>query len=151
MNWEAVGSTAELIAAIAVLITLIFLTIQIRTNNELTRRNNRDMTVDHWLAWRNLLGSNQIVADIWLRGTRGEELSETEALQFRELTKAFFLTYAIWESRARENGEDHIVDIAVTSLANELQNPEQTHLRAVWIAQASDTEFNQKVKQALGD
>ena len=99
MSWEAVGSTAELIAAIAVLITLIFLTIQIRTNNELSRRNNRDMTVDHWLAWRQLLGSNQTVADIWLRGCRGGQLNESDALQFRELTKAFFLIYAIWESK----------------------------------------------------
>jgi hypothetical protein len=149
MSWEAVGSTAELIAAIAVLITLIFLTIQIRTNNELSRRNNRDMTVDHWLAWRQLLGSNQTVADIWLRGCRGGQLNESDALQFRELTKAFFLIYAIWESRARENGELYVVDIAVNSLVAELQNPAQTNLREVWLSQASVTEFNQRVKTAL--
>ena len=35
MNWDAIGAVAELIGAVAVLITLVFLTLQLRYANVL--------------------------------------------------------------------------------------------------------------------
>ena len=37
MNWDALGAIAELIGAIAVLVTLVFLTLQLRYANVLAR------------------------------------------------------------------------------------------------------------------
>lgn len=37
MNWEAVGAFGEIIGALAVLITLIYLSVQIRESSEATR------------------------------------------------------------------------------------------------------------------
>ena len=34
MNWEALGAISELLAAVAVFITLIYLAIQVRENNK---------------------------------------------------------------------------------------------------------------------
>ena len=37
MNWDAIGAIAELIGAIAVLITLVFLTLQLRYSNYISQ------------------------------------------------------------------------------------------------------------------
>lgn len=149
MNWEALGSIAELVAALAVLATLIFLSMQIRTNNELTRRANRDKTVDQWHSWRQLLGSNREVASLWLRGCRGAELSEEESLQFTELARALFLICAVWALRAQENNQPDILDLASTTLSMELHGDSKQGLREMWLAQASETPFNDLVKSKL--
>ena len=51
MNWEALGSIAELISGIAVLITLIYLAIQIRQNTATAReailRSQTDRNMDN--------------------------------------------------------------------------------------------------------
>ena len=39
MNWEAMGATGEIVGAIAVVVTLLYLATQIRRSNELSRFN----------------------------------------------------------------------------------------------------------------
>ena len=41
MNWDAVGATAELLGAVAVFITLAYLTIQVKQNSKTQELNNR--------------------------------------------------------------------------------------------------------------
>ncbi len=150
MNWEALGSIAELVAALAVLVTLIFLTIQVKTNNELTRRANRDKTIEQFNAWRQLIGSDPHVANIWMRGCRGDNLSEAENLQFIELTKSLFLIYAAWSLRAQENGQDDVMEIAAGSLAEELNGDSRSAIREIWLAQANNGPFKTIVRKKLG-
>lgn len=51
MNWEALGAVAEFIGGIAVLITLVYLAIQVRQNNQMAResilRNQTDRNMDN--------------------------------------------------------------------------------------------------------
>lgn len=42
MNWDAIGASAELLAAFGVIVTLLFLAIQIRTNTRVTRASTFD-------------------------------------------------------------------------------------------------------------
>ena len=41
MNWEALGALAEFTAAIAVILTLIYLAVQIKQSGQLVEQNNR--------------------------------------------------------------------------------------------------------------
>lgn len=41
MNWEAIGAIGEIVAAAAVLITLIYLAVQIRQNTNQMERSDR--------------------------------------------------------------------------------------------------------------
>ena len=45
MNWEAIGAIGELIAAVAVVVTLIYLATQIRQNNKLLTSGSRQALV----------------------------------------------------------------------------------------------------------
>lgn len=42
MNWDALGAIAELVGALAVLITLIYLALQVRQNNRLMQAQHRE-------------------------------------------------------------------------------------------------------------
>ena len=44
MNWQAIGAAGEVLGAIAVLLTLIYLTLQIRQNTKATRLQTAQAT-----------------------------------------------------------------------------------------------------------
>ena len=41
MNWDAIGATAELLGAVAVLATLVYLSLQIRQSNKLAEAESQ--------------------------------------------------------------------------------------------------------------
>ena len=52
MNWEAIGALAELLAAVGVIVSLVYLASQIRHSREQMRQNTRaveaQVTWAHW-------------------------------------------------------------------------------------------------------
>ena len=47
MNWEAIGTVSEIVGALAVVITLAYLAVQIRQNNDLLRSESRQALVSN--------------------------------------------------------------------------------------------------------
>jgi hypothetical protein len=45
MNWDAIGALAELAAAVGVIITLVYLAVQIRQSSSLVAQNNKLLDV----------------------------------------------------------------------------------------------------------
>ena len=77
MNWDALGAIGEIIGAIAVVITLGFLAIQIRystrsmdESNRLQRATAIDRHADSVNRWRGSLSENEDLARIWLAEIR---------------------------------------------------------------------------------
>ena len=68
MNWEAFGSIAEGLGAAGVIATLLYLVLQLRTNNQLLRseceRVSTQITVEAGLA----IAENREVAELFSRG-----------------------------------------------------------------------------------
>ena len=62
MNWEAIGAISEIIGAIAVVVTLIYLAVQVRQNSEIQAADVRAT---------NFFG----MADTWRIGAESPELS----------------------------------------------------------------------------
>ena len=50
MNWEAIGATAELLGAIAVVATLAYLAVQIRQTNEISRTQAYHLAIEQLVA-----------------------------------------------------------------------------------------------------
>jgi len=75
MNWEAVSAIGEALGAIAVLATLIYLSLQIRQNSQLARMQMNINGLDAFSRYRQLSNSNPEVA---VKMQNGEPLSETE-------------------------------------------------------------------------
>jgi hypothetical protein len=99
VSLQDVGSIGELIAAIATVATLVYLTIQIRHNSRALDRSNEfarassihDITIlFNELNWR--LATDGELADIYTRALAGHELSDTEGTRFVAFVNTYIAT-----------------------------------------------------------
>ena len=84
MNWEAVGAVGEIVGAIAVVITLIYLARQMRQNSSALRSTTAQSANEMAFSVYNPIVANEYgLADILLRGLRDPELlSDLEMARF---------------------------------------------------------------------
>ncbi len=99
MTLQDIGSIGELIAAIATVATLVYLSIQVRHNSEALKRSNdfaqassiHDITLlFNELNWR--LAADGELADIHTRALAGSDLTPTEATRFLAFVNTYIAT-----------------------------------------------------------
>ena len=83
MNWDAIGATAEMLAAIGVIVSLLYLARQTRKNTlELSRSNSRQAYADHATALRPMVESAEL-CDLVVRGQLSrDDLDAPEQYRF---------------------------------------------------------------------
>jgi hypothetical protein len=92
MNWEAIGAVGEILGALGVVVTLVYLARQIRQN---TRVSRADMTKDLYLASRSAildLASNDRLAELWADIRSFESADEARRYSFYQ---SFFRLYEL--------------------------------------------------------
>ena len=83
MNWDAVGATAELLAAFGVLFSLIYLGLQIRQNTRWLRQQAFQLSTNEIRRWTSRIAVSDSSAKLWLKGQRNyEDLDEVESIRF---------------------------------------------------------------------
>ncbi len=87
MNWDAIGAIAELIGGIAVLITLIYLSIQVKQNSQMQRQQNVTEQTNRCIDSGQLLASDPEFAEIHRKSMSNMELTANE---FSRLAGFFF-------------------------------------------------------------
>ena len=78
MNWQTAAAIAEIVAAVAVIASLIYLAIQIRQNNELLRSGSRQALVTNDVT---SLAANFQNADVFAKYVAGSEMSAEDQLR----------------------------------------------------------------------
>jgi len=83
MNWDAVGALSELIGAVAVIITLIYLAVQVRQNT-LSNQNSASQTISaQYSEWLSLIIENESVAHIYRLGQQDlDQLTDEEKIRY---------------------------------------------------------------------
>ena len=94
MNWEAIGAIGEILGAVAVVISLIYLALQIRTQNVESR-----LAAMHEISvgFRDSISTfaDPQMAELFVRANCGEEpLTESETLQ---LVVGIQRIFRVWE------------------------------------------------------
>ena len=90
MNWEATGAIAEALGTLAVLITLIYLAIQIRQNSRAILLAGYQDITNQWHTWNELLATTPDLASIVLKGNKSlVDLSPEESLRYGAYTQTF--------------------------------------------------------------
>lgn len=99
MNWDAFGAMAELAGAIAVVLTLFYLSSQIRQSNRLGRRNEYNATLQQFSQFRMAIAQDEKFANLYLIGSQDyEALTDLQKLQFDELLAERFWNFLqIWD------------------------------------------------------
>ena len=89
MNWDALGAMGEIAGAIAVIATLFFLARQLQVNTRELERNNEYQKTTSVVTsneiynevWRPIMLDHEL-AKIYLKGSTGEPLTDTEAIRY---------------------------------------------------------------------
>jgi len=98
MNWEAIGALSELIGAISVLVTLLYLALQIRQNNLSTRAQihqaRSDQSQEFFLTAATSPDYFRISKKIWDLEQDLPDSSKLEQLDWEDLCKLRFFQIA---------------------------------------------------------
>jgi hypothetical protein len=95
MNWEAIGAIAELLGAIGVIASLVYLATQIRSNTLVTRAESRRQENEEPYMFSII--ENADVARVWLAGLTSESpLSPEDATRFAFLLGTFVAAEAAY-------------------------------------------------------
>ncbi|MFT7213856.1 MAG: hypothetical protein ACI9XK_004115 [Granulosicoccus sp.] len=91
MSWDAVSAIAEAIGAGVVLLTLFYLSFQLRQNTRAVQRSAERSITEDASTWMYKIADNPELANIYRRGVRGEQLEPDDKLRFRMMMGALFL------------------------------------------------------------
>ena len=90
MNWDAIGAGGEVVGAAAVVVSLLYLAIQLRSQSRETRLSTINNSMAEWNSLLALVASNSELANIWNRGLKNEQLPEEEEVRFRAFANSYF-------------------------------------------------------------
>lgn len=103
MDWTAIGALGELVGAVAVVVSLIYLSRQVRQNTRALRTANAATVKQNFQTIARAFITDRGASDIVLRALKREELSPAEQLSayawFFDLLKSGELAYSQYLSQ----------------------------------------------------
>jgi len=97
MNWDAVVAIVEIVGLLAVVVSLIYVAVQVRQNSELIGQNTLvarssmvHETAVFYARFFELIAENSDLALIYHKGLTGESLDPGEATRFEALLEVYF-------------------------------------------------------------
>lgn len=100
MNWLAIGSIAEILGAVAVIASLIYVGLQVRQNTRTIHATSIDAHISSANFVRQQIVDNAEVADIYAKGLANPgELNEQEKVRFRVLLAS--ILWSSWNAYAQ--------------------------------------------------
>lgn len=117
VNWDAISATAEVIGAVGMLASLIYLAIQIRHNSSSVDASTEDGVVSGFNEINLIIGADSKLAALFMKGLETpDDLNNDEATQFSFLFSSYINQYSRlcilylkgsfpedrWETYARE-------------------------------------------------
>ena len=90
MNWEAIGATGEVVGAVAVFATLVYLAIQIRQNTASLKASSHHAITDSFNAINVKIVEDPATARLWHIGHSDQSrLNEDEQVQYAFLVLSY--------------------------------------------------------------
>ena len=107
MNWDAMGALGEIVGALAVVLSLVYLAVQVRENTRALRRAATGEAVAAVREWSHRLIDNPSINQLFRKGLEGmENLSADERARFVALLFNFFKTFEHLHYQYAEGGLD---------------------------------------------
>lgn len=94
MNWDALGAIGELIGAMAVVVTLLYVGRQIHQANAQSQATARYSFIEAYGHMNTTIAGSKKVASIFRRGLKGQEMDEDEDMQFFALIGQFLNSWS---------------------------------------------------------
>lgn len=112
MNWEALAAIAELIAAVAVVVTLVYLGREVRHNSRSVEMAALRDTTAQWNHWSNMIATSPDLADVVSKGNHSyQALSGPEKLRYGAYVQSFFDNVESVRSLALDYDADKNIEV----------------------------------------
>lgn len=137
MNWEAIGATAELLGALGVIASLVYLATQIKQNTNTVRMTSHHGVADQFAHTNLAAVHDPQLLDVILRGmSDAESLSTADRARFHAYLMAIFRTYEeLFQLNRKGLADSELWEARQRSMRNWLANP---GVRSWWASEWSE-------------
>ncbi|MEY2479166.1 MAG: hypothetical protein QOI04_93 [Verrucomicrobiota bacterium] len=103
MSFEQISSLAQIVASVGVLVSLIFVALQIKQNTGALQRNEHNSTMEQWTVIRQAIAGNREIAELMTAGLHGErEMDAADQLRMEQMLQEYaWAAFHIWERTQR--------------------------------------------------
>src|SRR5438874_12499703 len=103
MNWDAIIAISQLVAAVGVILSLIFVGLQIKQNTRALQRAEHNSTMEQWTVIRQAIAQNRDIAELMTTGLRGEkDLDAADQFRLEQmLQENGWAAFHIWDRTQR--------------------------------------------------
>ena len=124
MNWDAVGAIGEIVGAVAVVATLLFVGREVRQNRRALSVSALRDTTAQWNHWSEMIAVSTDLADIVAKGNEApESLSEAESLRYGAYVQAFFDNVESYRALVIDHRLERDLDVLVAITRRRLEIP----------------------------
>ena len=104
MSWGALGAIAELVGALAVVATLTYLAIQIRTARIGAASATAYAAMEGFSRWRSNIMQNTDIVQALAKANSSEELTQQDHIRLRNLADELFILLAVGATETEKWG-----------------------------------------------
>ena len=103
MSFEQISYLAQIVASVGVIVSLIFVGLQIRHNTGALQRNEHNSTMAQWTVIRMAIAKNRDIAELMTAGLHGERaLDAADQLRLEQmLQENAWAAFHIWDRTQR--------------------------------------------------
>jgi hypothetical protein len=103
MNWDAIVAISQLVAAMGVILSLIFVGLQIKQNTRALQRTEHNSTMEQWTVIRQAIAQNRDIAELMTAGLQGERAFDAaDQLRLDQmLAEHAWAAFHIWDRTQR--------------------------------------------------
>src|ERR1700748_3079520 len=103
MSFEQISYLAQTVASVGVVLSLIFVGLQIRQNTRALQRTEHNSTMEQWTVIRQAIAQNRDIAELMTAGLQGERaLDAADQLRLEQmLQENAWAAFHIWDRTQR--------------------------------------------------
>src|SRR5437016_11049487 len=103
MSFEQISYFAQIVASVGVIVSLIFVGLQIRHNTGALQRNEHNATMAQWTVFRMVIAKHRDIAELMTAGIHGERaLDAADQLRLEQmLQENAWASFHIWDRTRR--------------------------------------------------
>ena len=103
MSFEQISYLAQIVASGGVVVSLIFVGLQIRQNTAALQRNEHNSTMEQWTVLRQAIAQNREIAELMTSGLSGERaLDAADELRLEQMLQEYaWASFHIWDRTQR--------------------------------------------------
>src|ERR1044072_3635918 len=103
MSFEQISYLAQIVASIGVIVSLVFVGLQIKQNTRALQRGEHNSTMEQWTVIRQAIAQNRDIAELMTAGLDGERpLDAADQLRLEQmLQENAWAAFHIWDRTQR--------------------------------------------------